>query len=257
MRKHRYIALTALFALVVSACSNRRRHRHRARPRRPRGRVVLGRSVGRAQRVRRCRQPHRPRAGSGRGGHHGRRGQRRDRLLDVLPVADLRPVHQGHDRPLRGDLSGRHGQVGRPPGDLPGRPQQRLRRRHRARRHQPLGQRGLGQRLRGQGPAPRPQQRRPEARPGHLLPGPLERAADRRRELPVPVVPGPQRRADQQEDLRGRRRPERRRLPEDDRRAAGHLPDDQGQDRHAVRHPPDGQRPAVADGLRGRRRRHQ
>ena len=44
-----------------------------------------------------------------------------------------------------------------------------------------------------------PRQHRPEGRPGHLLPGPLERAARRRRELPVPVVPGPQRRADQQE----------------------------------------------------------
>ena len=128
---------------------------------------------------------------------------------------------------------------------------------HRPRRHQPVGQRGLGQRLRRQGPAPRPQQRRPEAGPGHLLPRPLERAAGRRRELPVPVVPGSQRRADQQEDLRGGRRPQRRRLPQDDRRTAGCLPDHQGQDRHPVRHPPDRQRPAVADGLRGRRRRHQ
>ena len=48
----------------------------------------------------------------------------------------------------------------------------------------------------------------PEGRQGHLLPGPLEGAAGRRRELPVPVVPGPQRRADQQGHLReGRRRP--------------------------------------------------
>ena len=43
-----------------------------------------------------------------------------DRRLDVLAVADVRPVHRGHDRPLRGDLSGRQGQVGRPPGHVPG-----------------------------------------------------------------------------------------------------------------------------------------
>ena len=42
--------------------------------------------------------------------------ERRDRPLDVLPVADLRRVHQGHDRPLRGDVSRRQGQLGRPPG---------------------------------------------------------------------------------------------------------------------------------------------
>ena len=69
-------------------------------------------------------------------------------LLDVLPVADVRPVHQGHDRPLRGDLSGRQGQLGRPPGHVQGRPEQRLRGRQRAGRDQPVGQRGLGQRLR-------------------------------------------------------------------------------------------------------------
>ena len=62
------------------------------------------------------------------------------------------------------------------------------------------------------------QQQRPEGRQGHLLPRPLERAAGQRRELPVPVVPGPQRRADQQEDLQ-RGRPGRRRLPQEDRRS--------------------------------------
>ena len=94
-----------------------------------------------------------------------------------------------------------------------------VRRGQRAGRHQPLGQRGLGQRVRGQGPAAGPRHPRPAGRQGHLLPGPLEAAARRRRELPVPVVPGPQRRADQQGHLReGRRRP--RRLPEDARRAA-------------------------------------
>ena len=92
-------------------------------------RISLGRRVGQPKRVRSSRQPNRSRAGSGRGGHQGRRAERRDRLLDVLPVARLRQVHQGHDRPLRGDLSGRHGQVGRPPGHLPGRPQQRVLRR--------------------------------------------------------------------------------------------------------------------------------
>ena len=44
-------------------------------------------------------------------------------------------------------------------------------------------------------------------RQGHLLRGPLEGAAHRRRQLPVPVVPGPQRRADQQgHHGQGRRR---------------------------------------------------
>ena len=38
--------------------------------------------------------------------------------------------------------------MGGPPGDVPGRPQERVRRRHRAGRHQPLGERGLGQRVR-------------------------------------------------------------------------------------------------------------
>ena len=38
----------------------------------------------------------------------------------------------------------------------------------------------------------------PAGRQGHLLPGPVEGAAHRRQELPVPVVPGHQRRADQQ-----------------------------------------------------------
>ena len=98
---------------------------------------------------------------SGRGGHPERRAERRDRLLDVLPVADLRPVHQGHDRPLRGHVPGRQGQLGRPSGDLPGRPQGGVRRGQRPRRHQPLGQRGLGLGLREQGPAPVARRRSP------------------------------------------------------------------------------------------------
>ena len=55
-----------------------------------------------------------------------------------------------------------------------------------------------------QGPPAAARRQRPAGRQGHLLPGPLEGAAGRRQELPVPVVPGPQRRADQQADLRGR-----------------------------------------------------
>ena len=60
-----------------------------------------------------------------------------------------------------------------------------------------------------------------------------------------------QRRAHQQADLRGGRRPERRRLPDDRRWPAGAVRDDQGEDRHPLHHPPHGQRPALADGLRG------
>ena len=85
----------------------------------------------------------------------------------------------------------------------------------------------------------------PAGRQGHLLPGPLEGAAGRRRELPVPVVPGPQRRADQQGASSSKAGLERR--PTSRRRIDG-LPalckTHQGQDRHAVRHPPDRQRPA-------------
>ena len=75
MRKHRYIALTALFALVVSACNAAASPSPSSRPCGHARRVAIGRSVGRAERVRRCRQPDRTRAGSGRGGHHGRRGR--------------------------------------------------------------------------------------------------------------------------------------------------------------------------------------
>ena len=111
-----------------------RRPASRRRPRRPR--------VGRRPPPTAARRRIRPKRSS----RASRRAPRS--ALDVLPVADLRPVHQGHDRPLRGDLSGRQGQVGRPPGDVPGRPQERVRRRQRAGRHQPVGQRGLGLRLR-------------------------------------------------------------------------------------------------------------
>ena len=84
----------------------------------------------------------------GRGGHPERRSERRDRPLDVLAVADVRRLDQGHDRPLRGDVPGRQGQLGRPSGDLPGRPQELVRGRQRPGRHQPVGRRGLGVRLR-------------------------------------------------------------------------------------------------------------
>ena len=140
------IGLAAMFAVGACGAAPRRR-RARRRPRPPRARRHR-RRIRRARRAVRVGRRHRARRRSGRGGHPGRRGRRRDRLLDVLPVADLRRVHQGHDRPLRGDLSGRQGQLGGPPGHVPGRPEQRVRRRQRPGRHQPLGQRGLGLRLR-------------------------------------------------------------------------------------------------------------
>ena len=134
MRKHRYIALTALFALVVGACSSSTPSSAPAATTAPAA-SATDRGLDRAQRVRRRRHPSAAvlAPDPAEAVIHGRRAERRDQLLDVLPVADLRPVHQGHDRPLRGDLSGRQGQVGRPPGHLPGRPQQRVRRGHRAR----------------------------------------------------------------------------------------------------------------------------
>ena len=79
---------------------------------------------------------------------------------------------------------------------------------------------GWVSRLRRQGPPPPARRQGPAGREGLLLPGPVEGAARRRRQLPVPLVPGPERRAHQQEDLRGGRRPVGRRLPEDHRRAA-------------------------------------
>ena len=88
----------------------------------------------------------------------------------------------------------------------------------------------------------------PEGRPGHLLPGSLERAAGQRRELPVPVVPGPQRRAGQSPDLR-QDRAHPRPVPQDHRRPAGPVQDDPRQDLDGLRHPPDRQRPAGPDGL--------
>ena len=87
---------------------------------------------------------------------------------------------------------------GGPPGDLQGRPEQRLQRGQRARRDQPLGLRGLGERVRGQGPPPAAGRQGPAGREGHLLPRAVEGTAHRRRQLPVPVVPGPQRRPAQQ-----------------------------------------------------------
>ena len=91
----------------------------------------------------------------GRGGHPERRTERRDRPLDVLAVADVRRLHQGHDHPVRRDLPGRQGQLGRSSGDLPGRPQELVRGRQRPGRHQPVGRRGLGVRLRHPRPAAR------------------------------------------------------------------------------------------------------
>ena len=107
-----------------------------------------------------------------------------------------------------------------------------------------------------QGPAAEPRRQGPPGRQGHLLPGPLEGTADRRQELPVPVVPGPERRADQQAPVRGGR-PRSGGLPEDHRRAARPVPDAQGQGDDRLRHPPHGQRPDRPDGLRGRRQADQ
>ena len=134
-----------------------------------------------------------------------------------------------------------------------GRPEQRVRRGQRARRHQPVGQRGLGQRVRGQGPAPRPRQQGPEGRPGHLLPGPLEGAAGRRRELPVPVVPGPQRRADQQGASSRRPASTVASSPRPSTASRPLCKTILDKTQHRLRHPPDRQRPARPDGLRGQR----
>ena len=206
MRTHRYLALTALLAIVVGACSSSSSPAPSAASAPPAATATPAASAAEstapsASASAARGKPKPARAGSGRGGHPERRAERSDHVLDVLPVTDLRPVHQGHDRPLPGDVSDRHGQVGRPPGHVQGRPEQRVRREHRAGRHQPVGQRGLGQRVRGQGPAAPARHRRPEDRPGHLLPGPVEGTADQRHELPVPLVPGPQRRADQPRHL--------------------------------------------------------
>ena len=153
-----------------------RRQRPRPPPRRPRASRPPGGAApapstepSAEAAARRLRRRHAARAGSGRGRHPERRGQRRDRPLDVLPVADLRRVHQGHDRPLRGDLSGRQGQLGRPPGHVPGRPGELVQRGQRAGRHQPVRQRGLGLRLRVARPAPGPERQGPAGGPGHLL----------------------------------------------------------------------------------------
>ncbi len=92
----------------------------------------------------------------------------------------------------------------------------------------------------------------PAGSQGHLLRGPLEVPERRRQELPVPVVPGHQRRADQQAHLRGRRRAQARATsPRPSTASAGHVRHHQGKDRRPVRPAPDGQRPARPDGLRG------
>ena len=217
LRKHRYIALTALFALVVSACSSSTPSPSSA----PAASAPAASATTAASTE--------PSASAAAASPTALAPDPAEAVITgVEPNAEisfwtfyLSPTFDQYIKDtiarFEATYPTRQGQVGRPPGDLPGRPQQRVRREHRARRHQPVGQRGLGQRLRVEGPAPRPQQHRPEGGPGHLLPRPLERAAGQGRELPVPVVPGPQRRADQQEDLRGRRRPERRRLPQEDR----------------------------------------
>ena len=153
MKSRKFLALGLATVFAVGACTSTSatpspasqapapaaaRRQHRARERR------AVRERGGREPERRGRSPPDPAEAV----ITGRRAERRDQLLDVLPVADVRQLHQGHDRPLRGDLSGRQGQLGRPPGDVPGRPEQRVRRRQRAGRHQPLGQRGLGQRVR-------------------------------------------------------------------------------------------------------------
>ena len=76
-----------------------------------------------------------------------------------------------------------------------------------------------GSRTTPPGRPPGPRRERSPGSQGHLLRGSLEVAAGGRQELPVPVVPGHRRRADQQAHLRRGRRPGRRRFPEDHRMA--------------------------------------
>ena len=87
MRKHRYIALTALFALIVSACSSSTPSSAPAATTAPAASATTAASTEPSASARRFPERGRPRAGSGRSGHPGRRGERRDHLLDVLPVA--------------------------------------------------------------------------------------------------------------------------------------------------------------------------
>ena len=158
-----------------------------------------------------------------RGGHPGRRAGAEIELLDVLPVAHLRPVHQGHDRPLRGDLSGRQGQRGkttraRSRTTSTTRSPRATRRTSSTSRSARAG--SASTRARACCSASTRRSRRPVK--DIYFPGLWNAAARRRRELPVPVVPGPQRRADQQGHLRGRRR--RRSPPTSPRPSTGCRP---------------------------------
>ena len=242
MRKHRIIALTALLALVVGACNTgtsssapsaaarrqrraprpRRRLRHRRQPRPARPpRVSPDPARGRIR--------PRPSSRTSRPARRSRSGRSTCRRPSTHYIKETIARFEATYPGVRSS-----GKTTRPPSrhDL----NNAFAAGHRPGRHQPLGQRGLGQRLRRQGPAARPQRPRPEAGPGHLLPGPLERAAHRRRELPVPVVPGPQRRADQQDPVHEKGGLDVADFPKTIGRAAGDVQDAQGQDRRPCAH---------------------
>ncbi len=249
MKTRRTIVLTALMALVVGACgtaavavADRAGVRGPDRDRRGIGiriRVGGGVGLGRARAARpRCRST-RPRRSS--------RASSRAPTIEFWTFY-LSPTFDNYIKDtiarFQATYPGVDRHVARPPGHVQGRPEQLVRRGQRAGRHQPLGQRGLGQRVRGQGPAARPRHAGPAGRQGHLLPEPLEAAAHRRRELPVPVVPGPQRRAAQQGASSTRPasiRPRSRRRSTGSRPCARRSSTRRGT---AVRHPPDRQRPA-------------
>ena len=108
MKTRRTIVLTALMALVVGACGTAAS----PSPSAPASAAPTARAAASASASAEASASPRaapdPAAGRPEGsGHPGRGAERHHRVLDVLPVAHLRPVHQGHDRPLPGDVSGR------------------------------------------------------------------------------------------------------------------------------------------------------
>ena len=198
--------------------------------------------------------PERAAARSRRGGHPERRAERDDHVLDVLPVADLRPVHQGHDRPLRGDLSGRHGQLGRPPGHVQGRPEQRVRRRATRRTSSTCRSARAGSASTPARACCSPlDDKVPQTVQDIYFPGLWKEQLIDGVNYQFPWYQGLNVELINNAHLRRRPASTLDQLPEDARRPAGPVPDDHGQDQHPLRHPPDRQRPARPDGLRGRR----
>ena len=255
MRTHRYLALTALFALVVGACVDRRRRRRR-RPRRRRRSAASAptAAVDRPPRLLRRAAPRRPR-------RRGRpsaaalapiRPKRSSRTSSRAPqitfwtfylsptfdqyikdtIARFKATYPGvkvkwedHQATFQDDLNNAF-TAGIAPdvinlsvsegwvSDYAGK--------------------GLLLGLNRQGP---------EAGPGHLLPGPLERAAGQGRELPVPVVPGPQRRAASTTAIYQKAGLTDDQFPKTIDGLPAALQDDPRQDADRLRHPPDRQRP--------------